>query len=134
VAQGAVHLQGNRLPAEGVHRSDRAGPRSGITRTQPIHYAVERAKQNETSSDEEYLSTATSVYSHNGWKAQSASASGHTRFSDPVKVFSAAGLWLEIAIEPQLSEDARRRDPHNQAWMNKCLCISMFKIRPQPGQ
>jgi SAM-dependent methyltransferase len=50
-----------------------------------------------------------------------------------INVFSAAGLWIETAIEPQLSEDARRRYPHKQEWMNKYLGILIFKLRPRPG-
>jgi hypothetical protein len=32
----------------------------------------------------------------------------------------------------QLSEDARRRYPHKQAWLNKYLGILIFKLRPRP--
>jgi hypothetical protein len=45
-------------------------------------------------------------------------------------VFSAAGLRIEVAIEPHLSEDARRRYPYKQAWMNTYLGILVFKLRP----
>jgi hypothetical protein len=54
--------------------------------------------------------------------------------SDLLNVFSAAGLWIETAIEPQLSEDAQRRYPHKQAWMNKHLGILLFKLRPHPSR
>jgi hypothetical protein len=53
--------------------------------------------------------------------------------SDLINVFSAAGLWIEVAVEPQLPDDARRRYPHKQAWMNKYLGILMFKLRPLPN-
>jgi len=36
-------------------------------------------------------------------------------------------------MEPQLSEDARRRYPHKQEWMNKHLGILIFKLRPLSG-
>jgi hypothetical protein len=52
--------------------------------------------------------------------------------SDLLNVFSAAGLWIETTVEPQLSEDARRRYPHKQAWMDKFLGILIFKLRPLP--
>ncbi len=45
-------------------------------------------------------------------------------------MFSAAGLWIETAVEPHLSEVAARRYPHKQAWMNKYLGILIFKLRP----
>ena len=50
--------------------------------------------------------------------------------SDLLNVFSTAGLWIETAIEPQLTEKAARRYPHKQAWMNKYLGILIFKLRP----
>jgi hypothetical protein len=40
---------------------------------------------------------------------------------------------IETAIEPQLSEDARRRYPHKQVCMNQYLGILVFKLRPHPG-
>ena len=49
-------------------------------------------------------------------------------------MFSAAGLWIEAAVEPQLSEDDRRSYPHKQAWMNKYLGILIFKLRPKPDR
>lgn len=35
------------------------------------------------------------------------------------------------AAEPQLAEEAARRYPHKQAWMNTYLGILIFKLRPQ---
>ncbi len=52
---------------------------------------------------------------------------------EAVNEFSAAGFWIETAIEPQLSEEARGRYPHKQEWMNKYLGILIFKLRPRPG-
>jgi SAM-dependent methyltransferase len=105
-----------------------------LTRTQPIRYAVERAEQNGTSLGEEYFSTAPYSYRHSGWNDQITLTKRPYTISDLINVFSAAGLWIETAIEPQLSEDARRRYPHKQAWMNKYLGILIFKLRPHPGQ
>jgi len=50
--------------------------------------------------------------------------------SDLINVFSAAGLHIETAIEPQLSEDARRCYPHKQEWMDRYLGILVFKLQP----
>jgi SAM-dependent methyltransferase len=102
-----------------------------LTRTQPIRYALERAEQNGTSLGEEYFSAATFSY-RSGWNDQVALTKRPYTMSDLVNVFSAAGLWIETAIEPQLTEDARRRYPHKQAWMNKYLGILVFKLRPLP--
>jgi|HubBroStandDraft_1064217.scaffolds.fasta_scaffold100010_1 SAM-dependent methyltransferase len=104
-----------------------------LTKTQPIRYAVERAEQNETSLGEEYFSTARFSYL-SGWNDQITLTKRPFTISDLINVFSAAGLWIETAIEPQLSEDARRRYPHKQAWMNKYLGILIFKLRPHSGR
>ncbi|GAA3093853.1 class I SAM-dependent methyltransferase [Kribbella aluminosa] len=104
-----------------------------LTRTQPIRYAVERAEQNGSSLGEEYFSTAPFSYV-SGWNDQITLTKRTYTVSDLINVFSAAGLWIETAIEPQLSEDARRRYPHKQAWMNKYLGILIFKLRPHPGR
>jgi SAM-dependent methyltransferase len=104
-----------------------------LTKTQPIRYAVERAERNETSLGEEYFSTAQYSY-RSGWNDQITLTKRPYTISDLINVFSAAGLWIETAIEPQLSEEARRRYPHKQAWMNKYLGILIFKLRPHPGQ
>ena len=52
---------------------------------------------------------------------------------EAVNEFSAAGFWIETAIEPQLSEEARVRYPLKQEWMNKYLGVLIFKLRPRPG-
>ncbi|TCC26225.1 class I SAM-dependent methyltransferase [Kribbella sindirgiensis] len=100
-----------------------------LTKTQPIRYAVERAEQNGTSLGEEYFSAEPFSYV-TGWNENISLTKRSYTISDLINVFSAAGLWIETAIEPQLSEDARRRYPHKQAWMNKYLGILIFKLRP----
>lgn len=103
-----------------------------LTRTQPIRYAVERAEQRGTSLGEEYFSTADFSYI-SGWNDHITLTKRPYTMSDLINVFSAAGLWIETALEPQLSDDARRRYPHKQAWMDKYLGILIFKLRPIPG-
>jgi len=102
-----------------------------LTRTHPIRYAVERAEQNGTSLGEEYFSTNSFSYV-SGWNREIALTKRPYTISDLLNVFSAAGLWVETAIEPQLSDYARRRYPHKQQWMNKYLGILIFKLRPRP--
>jgi SAM-dependent methyltransferase len=102
-----------------------------LTRTQPIRYAIERAERNGTSLGEEYFSRG--MYSYrSGWNDQITLTKRPYTMSDLLNVFSAAGLWIETALEPQLSEDARSRYPHKQAWMDKYLGILIFKLRPLP--
>jgi SAM-dependent methyltransferase len=100
-----------------------------LTRTQPIRYALERAEQNGTTVGEEYFSTADYTYRHT-WNDDIALTKKSYTMSDLLNVFSAAGLWIETAVEPRLTEEAARRYPHKQERMNKYLGILIFKLRP----
>jgi hypothetical protein len=104
-----------------------------LSRTQPIRYAVERAERNGTSLGEEYFSSSPFSYASK-WNDQITVTKRPYTISDLINTFSAAGLWIEAAVEPQLSDDARRQYPHKQAWMNKYLGILIFKLRARPGQ
>lgn len=103
-----------------------------LTRTQPIRYAIERAEENGTSLGEEYFSTASFAYKHRNWNDQVTLTKRPYTMSDLLNTFSAAGLWIETAVEPQMSVEAAERYPHKQAVMNKYLGILMFKLRPIP--
>lgn len=104
-----------------------------LSRTQPIRYALERAERNGTSLGEEYFSR--DVYSYrSSWNDQIALSKRPYTMSDLLNAFSAAGLWIETTVEPQLPEDARRRYPHKQAWMEKYLGILVFVLRPLPDR
>lgn len=100
-----------------------------LTRAQPIRYAVERAEQNGTTLGEEYFSTADYTY-RTGWNEHITLTKRAYTMSDLLNTFSAAGLWIETAAEPQLTGEAARRYPHKQAWMNRYLGILIFKLRP----
>ena len=100
-----------------------------LTRTQPIRYAVERAEQNGTTVGEEYFSKVDHTH-RTGWNEHITLTKRPYTMSDLLNVFSAAGLWIETAAEPHLSEEAARRYPHKQAWMNRYLGILIFKLRP----
>ncbi|WP_245988701.1 class I SAM-dependent methyltransferase [Flexivirga caeni] len=104
-----------------------------LTRTQPIRYAIERAEQNGTSLGEEYFSTGPYSYQHKDWNEQVTLTKRPYTMSDLLNIFSAAGLWIETTVEPQMREPARRRYPHKQAVLNKYLGILLFKLRPLPG-
>lgn len=101
-----------------------------LTKTQPIRYAVERAEQNGTSLGAEYFSTSPFSYK-TGWNHEITLTKRPYTISDLINIFSAADLWIETALEPQLSPEAQRRYPHKQAWMNKHLGILIFKLRPR---
>ncbi|WP_020017519.1 class I SAM-dependent methyltransferase [Promicromonospora sukumoe] len=103
-----------------------------LTRSHPIRWAVERAEQNGTTLGEEYYSTASYTYYHRSWNDQIALTKRAYTVADLLNLFSAAGLSIETTVEPQLSEEARRRYPHKQVWMDKYLGILIFKLRPRP--
>lgn len=105
-----------------------------LTRTQPVRYAIERAEQNGTSLGEEYFATESFDYKHHNWNDQVTLTKRPYTMSDLLNTFSAAGLWVETAVEPQMPAEAAERYPHKQAAMNKYLGILMFKLRPLPGQ
>lgn len=105
-----------------------------LTRTQPIRYAVERSEQNGTSLGEEYFSTASFSYRHSGWNDAVTLTKRPYTISDLINTFTAAGLWIETAVEPQMPADVGQRYPHKQAVMNKYLGILMFKLRPLPDR
>lgn len=104
-----------------------------LTRTQPIRYAIERAEQNGTSLGEEYFATEPFAYKHPNWNDQVTLTKRPYTMSDLLNTFSAAGLWIETAVEPQMPAEAAERYPHKQAAMNKHLGILMFKLRSLPG-
>jgi len=104
-----------------------------LSRTQPIRYAVEQTERNRTSLGEEYFSTSPFSYASK-WNDEITVTKRPYTISDLINTFSTAGLWIETAVEPQLSDDARRQYPHKQAWMNKYLGILIFKLQVRPGQ
>ncbi len=103
-----------------------------LTRTQPVRYAIEKAEQNGTSLGEEYFATESFTYRHRNWNDQVALTKRPYTMSGLLNTFSAAGLWLETTIEPQMPAEAAERYPHKQAVLNKYLGILMFKLRPLP--
>ena len=104
-----------------------------LTRTQPVRYAIERAEQNGTTLGEEYFATESFTYRHRSWDDQVTLTKRPYTMSDLLNTFSAAGLWIEEAVEPQMPPEAAERYPHKQAVMNAYLGIVMFKLRPRAG-
>ncbi|WP_066517128.1 class I SAM-dependent methyltransferase [Curtobacterium ammoniigenes] len=103
-----------------------------LTRTQPVRYAIERAENNGTSLGEEYFATEAFDYRHANWDERVTLTKKPYTMSDLLNTFSAAGLWIETAVEPQMTPESAERYPHKQAVMNKYLGIIMFKLRPLP--
>ena len=80
-----------------------------LTRTQPIRYALERAECMGLLG-EEYFRRG--VYSYpSSWNNQITLTKNAYTMSDLLNVISAAGLWIETTLEPQLSDDAEAATP-----------------------
>lgn len=105
-----------------------------LTRTQPIRYAIERAEENGTTLGEEYFSTGSFSYRHRNWNDGVTLTKRPYTMSDLLNIFSAAGMWVETTVEPQMSREIGERYPHKQAVLNRYLGILMFKLRPLPVQ
>jgi SAM-dependent methyltransferase len=103
-----------------------------LTRTQPVRYAIERAEQNGTTLGEEYFATGTFAYRHASWNEEVTLTKRPYTMSDLLNTFSAAGLWIERTVEPQMSVEDAARFPHKRAVMDAYLGILMFKLRPLP--
>lgn len=101
-----------------------------LTRTHPIRYAVERSERDGTSLGEEYYAAGAYSYS-SGWNSEVTLTHDVFTIADLLNQFSAAGLWVEHAAEPRLSEEDALRFPHKQEWMNKYLGILVFRLRPR---
>jgi 2-polyprenyl-3-methyl-5-hydroxy-6-metoxy-1,4-benzoquinol methylase len=100
-----------------------------LSRTQPIRYALERAQHSGRSLGEEYFSSSNFTY-RSLWNQQIELTKRSFTVSDLLNTFSAARLWVECAVEPQLSEPDREKFPHKQEWLNKYLGILIFKLKP----
>jgi hypothetical protein len=105
-----------------------------LTRTNPVRYAIERSEENGTSLGEEYFSTESFAYRHRNWDNAVTLTKRPYTISDLLNTFSAAGLWIEATVEPEMSADVGERYPHKQAVMNKYLGILMFKLRALPDR
>jgi SAM-dependent methyltransferase len=105
-----------------------------LTRTQPVRYALERSEENGTTLGEEYFSKSSFSYRHRSWNEDVTLTKRPYTMSDLLNIFSAAGMWIETAVEPQMSREVGERYPHKQAVLDKYLGILMFKLRALPGR
>lgn len=105
-----------------------------LTRTQPVRYALERAAENGTTLGQEYFSTRSFSYRHRSWDDDVTLTKRPYTMSDLLNTFSAAGMWVETAVEPQLSRADAERFPHKKAVLDAYLGILVFRLRPLPGR
>lgn len=105
-----------------------------LTRTNPIRYAIERSEANGTTLGEEYWSTDSFSYRHRNWDDAVTLTKRPYTIADLLNTFSAAGLWVETTVEPEMSAEVGEHYPHKLAVMNKYLGILMFKLRPLPDR
>lgn len=104
-----------------------------LTRTQPIRYALERAEANDTLVGDEYFASGAFSYV-SGWDRQVTMTKQRYTVANLLNTFAQAGLWIEAAVEPHLSEEQKREFPEKHAWANKYLAgIIIFKLRPLPN-
>ncbi|WP_347346388.1 methyltransferase domain-containing protein [Microbacterium sp.] len=100
-----------------------------LTRTQPIRYALERAEANSTLVGDEYFASGAFSYV-SGWDSQVTMTKQRYTISNLINTFAQAGLWIEAAVEPHLSEEQKREFPDKHAWANRYLAgIIVFKLR-----
>jgi SAM-dependent methyltransferase len=104
-----------------------------VARSHPIRFAVERAEKNGTTIGQEYFSTEPYTYASR-WNKQISLTHVTNTVADMINTFAAAGLWIEHALEPQLSEEHRRQFPHKQVWLDRHLGIIVFRARPLPAR
>ncbi len=100
-----------------------------LSRTNPVRFAVERAEANGSSLGEEYYASGNYSYA-SGWNDEVTLTHRNYTVADLLNQFSEAGLRVERAAEPYISDDEGRRFPHKRDWMNRYLGIFVFKLRP----
>lgn len=71
---------------------------------------------------------------HSNWDEQVTLTKRPYTMSDLLNTFSAADMWIDATVGPQMPVEAAARYPHKQAVMNKYLGILVFKLRPLSGQ
>lgn len=64
-------------------------------------------------------SFAKSPYAYRAGRTDEIAFTAHLHDFHLFNVFSAAGLWIVTTVEPELSEEARRRFLHKQGRRNK---------------
>lgn len=100
-----------------------------VQRSHPIRFAVERAEANGTSLGAEYYSTEPYYY-RSGWNEQVTLTHSTETFATMLNTFTAAGLFVEHAVEPQLNAENRNLYPHKQQWLERYLGVLIFVLRP----
>lgn len=104
-----------------------------LTRTQPIRYALQRAEENGTLVGDEYFASGEFSYA-SGWNDQVTMTKQRYTTSNLLNTFAQAGLWIEAATEPHLSDEQKRAFPEKHAWANRYLAgILIFRLRPLPS-
>ena len=78
------------------------------SRSHPIRFAVERSERFGTTLGEEYFSSQPYSYA-SGWNDQVTLTHPGGTIADMINTFANAGLLIESAVEPQLTEEDRRR-------------------------
>lgn len=100
-----------------------------VSMAHPIRYAVERSERDGVGIGDAYH--AVGLYSYPSlWNPEITLTHTTDTFSTIHNSLTAGGFRVEEVLEPQLSEENKRRYPHKQEWLSKYVGIIIFRARP----
>lgn len=99
-----------------------------VTRAHPMRFAVERSEKEQTPLGEAYTGGRTSYGA--AWNPEIEVSHSVETFADMVNNLVDAGFVIDRVVEPQLTDEQRRRYPHKQAWMARYFGMIAFRARP----
>jgi hypothetical protein len=100
-----------------------------VTRAHPLRFAVERAERDGLELGDAYHSTEPISYPSR-WNPELTLTHAVDTFSSMHNTLVDAGFRVERILEPQLSEENKKRYPHKQDWLSRYVGIIIFRARP----
>ncbi|MFC7624622.1 class I SAM-dependent methyltransferase [Microlunatus sp. GCM10028923] len=114
-----------------IREALRPGGHVVIARAHPLRFAVERSEQQGIGLGDAYHQTSPVTYQA-GWNAEVTLTHRAETFGAMINDLSEAGLYVDRVVEPQLSEEARHRYPHKQAWLSRYVGVILLRARIVP--
>ncbi|MGW7687264.1 class I SAM-dependent methyltransferase [Kribbella sp. NPDC054772] len=100
-----------------------------VSMAHPIRYAVERSERDGVGIGDAYH--AVGPYSYPSlWNPDVTITHTTDTFSSIHNSLTGNGFRVDQVLEPQLSEENKRRYPHKQAWLSQYVGIIIFQARP----
>ncbi|GAB3769654.1 class I SAM-dependent methyltransferase [Microlunatus parietis] len=99
-----------------------------IARAHPIRFAVERAEQQGIPLGEAYHQSTPVTY-RAGWNDEVTLTHRAETFATMINDLVGAGFYVDEILEPQLSQEARERYPHKQAWLSRYVGVILLRAR-----